>query len=106
MIRFSVINVLRNFVATERGETALSVEVGRLRGQPDQPGRAGERGPYLSGDSGGYSTATAVGRATVPKPPKVVPPLGGASNVTRARQSGCKLHGKAVHRIQQTGARC
>ena len=54
-------NALRNFVATGRGEITLSVEVGPRMGQPDQPGRAGERGPYLSGESGGGSTATAGG---------------------------------------------
>ena len=48
----------RNFVATGRGETALPVDVGPLRGQPNQPGRAGERGPYLSGESSGDSVAT------------------------------------------------
>ena len=50
--------ILRDFVATGSSEIALPVEVGPPRGQPDQPGRAGERGPYLSDESGGYSAAT------------------------------------------------
>ena len=53
-------NALRNFVTTGRGETALSVEAGH-GSQPDQSGRAGEKGPYLSDESGGDSTATAGG---------------------------------------------
>ena len=31
------------------GEAAVPVEVGPERGQPDQPGRAGEMGVYPSG---------------------------------------------------------
>ena len=35
------------------GEAAVPVEVGPQRGQPDQPGRAGERGAFSSGELGG-----------------------------------------------------
>ena len=38
----------RNFGAIGRGETAVPVDAGPEREQPDQPGRAGEKGAYPS----------------------------------------------------------
>ena len=38
--------VSRNFGAIGRGETTAPVEACPERGQPDQPGRAGEKGAY------------------------------------------------------------
>lgn len=51
----------RHLVVTGHGETAVPVEVGPVRGQPNQPGRAEHRGAYPSSMLGGYSTATACG---------------------------------------------
>ena len=43
----------RNLGATGRGGTALPVEVGPPRGQPDQPERIGEWGAYPGGELSG-----------------------------------------------------
>lgn len=43
----------RNFRPTELGETAVLVEVGLARGQPDQPSRAGKWDAFPSGKLGG-----------------------------------------------------
>ena len=36
------------------GEAAVLIEVGPEKGQPDQPGRAGEMGAYPSGEFDGF----------------------------------------------------
>ena len=50
----------RNFVETGRGETAAFAQVGPVKDQPDQPGAAGQRGAYPSGEYGGDSAAISV----------------------------------------------
>ena len=47
------VDELRNLSTMGCGEAAVAVEIGPQRGQPNQPGRASERGAFSSGEFGG-----------------------------------------------------